>query len=372
MKKALLATLVLAFVAGVGATEDASAADEIDRASGITSARTTSPGYMTGNGPMSSTQRGDFARDFVRKWGAYFHTTYQQPVDGWAQKQALIIAGADAQNLRRAMRSTTLEAAMMALRGHQVSDDEAIDFLARQPAQRTGVAPTALGDLAADLVYTPVTPCRVLDTRVSGIPVGSGVTRSFFIHPGTRTGFELQGGKANTDCGMIPGAAAVAINIAAPLPQVGGFLTVFPFSTSRPLASNLDYTAGELKNNEMVVRTGAGNFDISIYAHGQTHVVGDVVGYYAAPAATALECITETNSVSIAANAGGSVFTGCAAGYRATGVGGTWTSSGGYGFIETWPSLSAGSVGWTVWGRNQATSSQILRGYTTCCRVPGR
>src|SRR5438309_8029366 len=32
----------------------------------------------------------------------------------------------------------------------------------------SGVGPLAIGDTAADLVFTPVTPCRIVDTRAAG------------------------------------------------------------------------------------------------------------------------------------------------------------------------------------------------------------
>ena len=46
----------------------------------------------------------------------------------------------------------------------------------------TPVAPKALGDPTADLVYTPRTPCRLFDTRVSQAGLGPlvpGVTRTY-------------------------------------------------------------------------------------------------------------------------------------------------------------------------------------------------
>ena len=40
--------------------------------------------------------------------------------------------------------------------------------------QRSGLGPYNLGDTQADLVYTPVTPCRIIDTRRAGGPIGGG------------------------------------------------------------------------------------------------------------------------------------------------------------------------------------------------------
>lgn len=371
MRKTLLSSLIMAFVVGIGATGGASAVGTDVKDASAVSPRAGTPDYMIGHGPMTSQQRGNVARDFVTKWGPYYHSTYKQPIAAWAQKQAQIIGTADPQNLRSAMRKTTLEAAMMAIRGHQVSDDQAIDFLARQPAHGPGQLPAALGDLAKDVVYTPVTPCRIFDTRVVGGPLASGATTNFDTYPwGGRTGFELQGGKANTNCGMISKAAAVAINIAAPLPEVGGYLTVYPHNTSRPLASNLDYKAGELKNNEVVVRIGDGAWDINVYAHGKTHLVGDVVGYYAAPVATALDCLTVNGGRTVpVGGVGHQQPVECPVGYMATGGSASWNRGADKGRTD---SIAGIGNRWVGIGWNEGTQVQTLDVDVRCCRVPGR
>ena len=45
------------------------------------------------------------------------------------------------------------------------------------------VAQAFLGASGADLVYTPVTPCRIVDTRVAGAggPLMPGVPRDFLV-----------------------------------------------------------------------------------------------------------------------------------------------------------------------------------------------
>ncbi len=357
MKRILLVALATALVLGTGISRDALAGHSVSNAD-----------YMQGHGPMSAAQRGHYARDFVNKWGPYYRNVYRQPVAEWAKKEALIIATADSDNLRRAMRNTTLEAAMMALRGQQTSDDDAVDFLARQPAGKVGNLPRALGHLSKDLVYTPLEPCRIFDTR-SIAPVLSGSTRSFDVYPySSYTGFEYQGGKANTNCGMIPDAAAVAINIATPLPEVGGYLTVYPHDTSRPFASNLDYDKNEFKNNEIVAKVGTGSYDINVYAHGKTHVVADVVGYYAAPAATALECIVVKVDVQITHN-GQSGWAYCPSNYTITGGAASYNLSPAPGTFSTRFSNNSFQASSTS---ALSSSPQSLAIEARCCRVPGR
>ena len=68
-------------------------------------------------------------------------------------------------------------------------------LLQAQAGGRGGLA--TLGDSQADLVYTPLTPCRIIDTRVAGGAIAAGATRDFLV---TGTSFASQGGSA-TGCG---------------------------------------------------------------------------------------------------------------------------------------------------------------------------
>ena len=60
----------------------------------------------------------------------------------------------------------------------------------------------ALGDANADLTYTPVTPCRLVDTRVVGGPIATNASRDFKVWVNVNSGgFTAQGGEA-TDCNV--------------------------------------------------------------------------------------------------------------------------------------------------------------------------
>ena len=59
------------------------------------------------------------------------------------------------------------------------------------------------------------------------------------------------------------------------------YLTLFPNGTARPLASNLNFVAGEIVPNLVVVRVQNGK--VSIYNNlGATHVIADVQGWFSA------------------------------------------------------------------------------------------
>src|SRR5256885_16998335 len=77
--------------------------------------------------------------------------------------------------------------------------------------QKDAPAPDVLGDSAADLSYTPVTPCRILDTRIVGGPIAAGGQRNFLV---TGTNLSSQGGSA-TGCGVPTAGTAAVINFVA-------------------------------------------------------------------------------------------------------------------------------------------------------------
>jgi len=113
-----------------------------------------------------------------------------------------------------------------------------------------------------------VTPLRVRDTREVGGCLASGETRTVQV-----AGF-----------GTIPGSAlAVALNVTAVDPTGPGFLTVFPAGVSRPLASSLNFSSGQVVANSVQARVGsAGAVSVFNGSSGCTHVVIDVVGHFSA------------------------------------------------------------------------------------------
>jgi hypothetical protein len=152
--------------------------------------------------------------------------------------------------------------------------------------------PNVLGDSSADLVYTPIRPCRVFDTRVVGGPLATGTARNFLVAAGNGS-LASQGGSAS-GCGIPTGrATSVMLNLIAESPSGAGNLRAWAVSdpqTPQPFASALNYGA-------IVGITGIGNTsavqicdpalddcssgDLRIQANlNATDVVGDAFGYF--------------------------------------------------------------------------------------------
>ncbi|MBS1789304.1 MAG: exo-alpha-sialidase [Acidobacteria bacterium] len=122
------------------------------------------------------------------------------------------------------------------------------------------------------LMFYPLTPCRLLDTRLSSpINGGSSLTQ-------TATGF----------CGIPVTAKAIVGNATTPAPAASGFLTIFPSDAMQPLSANTNFQAGTVINNVFTVGLGNADGAFKVYASTTTHVVLDVTGYYASPAAGGL------------------------------------------------------------------------------------
>lgn len=327
-------------------------------------------------GPLTPRERGALARQFVLKWGAYVQTVYRVPVHTWADRMVPTFASADADNFRAALARTTFEGASATLTGtgHRVSDAQVIDGMARAKIAPVGVRSAdigkALGSAASDLVYTPVTPCRILDTRVAGGTIAGTFTRDFNAVVGSGGNFSSQGGSA-TDCGAVAaGQAAVVINLTAVTPTGAGFATAYPFGASRPLASSVNYSAGAVVNNTVVVALPSPltTKDFTLYTFANSDFVADIVGYYAPPVATALQCTRQLgNFVNVPANTYGfGVSATCPTGYTATGLG-----------IEAAANVvmadsSLNNSGGTVFTYNLGSTAQSTRAWVQCCRVPGR
>ena len=151
--------------------------------------------------------------------------------------------------------------------------------------------PLTLGDTRAQLLYTPVTPCRLIDTRVAGGALAPGVTRNFRVTGG---GHEEQGGSSQ-GCGIPLGRATAAfINFVAVNPAGQGNLRAWAYSDPPgpiPGSSIINYAfipdSGLNLANGIAVpicdpaHTTCPGFDIKVRADGNpTHLVANVLGFY--------------------------------------------------------------------------------------------
>ncbi len=113
--------------------------------------------------------------------------------------------------------------------------------------------------------FTPVSPRRVLDTR-AGLGAAGPLGAEAIL--------------ALTVPGVPSDATAVVLNVTVTEPDRDGFLTVWPCGPSRPLASNLNFAAGESRSNLVVATRGAGG-RVCFGGNATAHVVADLAGWFA-------------------------------------------------------------------------------------------
>jgi hypothetical protein len=83
-------------------------------------------------------------------------------------------------------------------------------------------------------------------------------------------------------CGVPPSARAISANLVVTQAATAGHLTVYAGGTSTPLASSVNYRAGQTRANNAVVPLGVAG-DIAVFAglpSGTVHFILDINGYF--------------------------------------------------------------------------------------------
>lgn len=141
-------------------------------------------------------------------------------------------------------------------------------------AGQTDVIADVQGYFAPDTgtsgLFRPLLPSRIMDTR-SGADGRIGALGSQETYNLTVAGR-----------GSVPatGAGSVVINVTVTNPTQPGYLAVFPAGQGTPVASNLNFAAGQTVANRVIAKLGAGGA-IGIYAFGgSVDVIVDVMGWF--------------------------------------------------------------------------------------------
>lgn len=329
-------------------------------------------------------RRSDLVVQIVEKWGEHVEGAYSRPAESWSQDMVPLMMKVPMDALQRAANARTFDdmndallakaepVAVMPVAGAlnpRVSGASAV--LAAKGEDST----SAIGDATRDLVYVPVTPCRIIDTRLAGGTIPASGTRSFDV--AAATDYTAQGGSA-TNCGVgnVGAIGSAVINFTVVNPGIPGYVTAFAFGGTQPLAATVNYVAGDIRGNLAIVpldSSSAGS-DISVFSFAQTHLVGDIVGYFAAPQATGLQCTETFVTGTVAANG---VFDtqipSCPTGYTITGAGCrtpgfndvTWAINGLY---RNAPGVMLGFCS----GTNNTAGVVTYEGTAQCCRTPGQ
>ena len=124
--------------------------------------------------------------------------------------------------------------------------------------------------VAEPMVFVPMVPCRVADTRnadgaFGGPAIAGGASRNFVI--------------PESACGIPFSAGGYSLNVAVVPAHTLGYLTVWPAGQLQPTVTTMNSLDGRIKSNATIVPAGAGGA-ISVFVSDTTHVILDINGYF--------------------------------------------------------------------------------------------
>ncbi|MBK8285107.1 MAG: hypothetical protein IPK97_09595 [Ahniella sp.] len=302
----------------------------------------------------------------LERWVPFIRETGKTDLTEWHLEMKGLIGKADLSALQRASERVTYAGMKANLQGRIISDEDAIGLAAERSVELglTDEQTKALGDIDRDLVFVPLAPCRILDTRIAGGQIAANTSRAIDV---TAVGnYAFQGGDS-TDCSGASAAgsfAAALLTISVPGAASNGCLSAYAFNATQPVTHTLDFPLGIPISTTVSVQLdqSALSNELSIYASAQTHVVIDIVGYFINPAEPVLTCVNtaQTTLPISAGNTGNAVAPTCASGDIETATLCEATS-----WDMPLVFINAG----TCSAKNNSGSSATLRAARRCCRV---
>lgn len=364
-RASLLVALVVVVAVGVGV-------DAQQRGTMMTKERSWEVQGIVGNVEASKAAA---VEQFLNDWQA----NLDQNIYDVRQELGAAAAAAPAWQLYGAALTGDFHTAVRILRGQEGAGKyiNALSAPQVKVAKGFGIsAPQVVGDPTNSLVFTPIAPCRMVDTRGSGARTGviaANATRSFDV---TTNGFSKGQGSA-TSCTGLPGYShpAWALNVTVTNGYVAaGGLKAWGFSGTEPNASIINFgpaTSGGIANGLTLAGCDGCVDDITIRAFGDaTHVIIDVVGYYQ-EATAANSTVSRIAGTPVVIAAGGSAF-----GSGGACPAGTTLISGENDFtgndVSVGESRQASATVWTIWHINHDASSRTSTVYSRCLDTPVR
>jgi uncharacterized repeat protein (TIGR01451 family) len=126
------------------------------------------------------------------------------------------------------------------------------------------------GAAVMGLRFSPVTPCRLVDTRNPAGPFGGPA-----IAGGTARSFAIP----QSGCGIPATAQAYSLNVTVVPRGRLSYLTLWPAEQAKPLVSTLNSWGGIVTANAAIVPAGAGGA-VSVYVTDTTDIILDINGYF--------------------------------------------------------------------------------------------
>jgi hypothetical protein len=126
--------------------------------------------------------------------------------------------------------------------------------------------------LPAQGIYTPLQPCRAIDTRSVG---GSRSTDGPNLSGMVQRSFQISG-----LCGVPTGSTAVTANVTTDQTTASSVMAIWPSGTTWPGNSTLNWSAGQTLANFAVLTLGSDGKINAMVGAGSAALILDITGYY--------------------------------------------------------------------------------------------
>lgn len=180
------------------------------------------------------------------------------------------------------------------------------------------------GASTVDLVYVPISPCRILDTRASGALLAAGSISDYYYGGGNVGAAPCSAGAANAS-GAAPAAVAINATVVSGDFSGSGYLAIYPEGTTRN-TSFLNYYGGEIKANAGVISLNPADGDFEVFNQQPTSLIIDVFGLFTTPGTLTSATGTDATALGQGTTATGDNST--ALGYYTTAAGAESTAMG--------------------------------------------
>ena len=283
--------------------------------------------------------------------------------DGWRMTMITNLMKGSRANFANVASAQTLTEARLA----------AVEVAAAGVGATGAVRTKDLGSVTVDLVFLPISPCRIIDTTVTGTPMTSGEQRNFVTFAAGSQGvtdgncvFNQMGTAINA---KRPAALAANISVLALSTSFTGigYLAAYP-QGGTPNTAFMTYKLGDVISNAGIIpiSQNVGNAGFTLFVSFGAHVKMDVFGVFVSPEATALDCTTVVGTVTtLPANSANTISSApaCATGFTQVGV--LCGTSSNFNRI----------LGTTLGGcfsANESATAANVTASSVCCRTPGR
>jgi hypothetical protein len=143
-----------------------------------------------------------------------------------------------------------------------------------------GIITLASAAGGAASTFTPITPCRLLDTRADGPATGDTPARTTPLGKAETLTVTARGNFGNCEA-LSPTATGAVLNVTTVNASAASYLTVWPADKVQPLASNLNWGPGQGPTPNQVTTGLDSSGKLSLFnSAGTVDVIVDVVGLY--------------------------------------------------------------------------------------------